>query len=561
MIKKFIYKRNFTIIFLVFTAAVIIGGGTFLYKSVSKIKSDYNELNSIAVKNMSLLMDSAFDESVMITANIAIDNYVTSYVFSSNSEEIFDDIGSKVRLKLDSYVGINDYIQSAYVYSGDGKVIRTDKDGGDSAVYVSSQYLEEISAGFSDDQVIIVPPISSNNEIFCVCKKMSENGKDGYVILNINMRKLISVLADRSIEYSYYIHSGDEILYSRNGRDIFLKDGVLKTGFHKDSRNMYNVSSVQSEKYEWSYARGEICDGYRREMLLTVVTNLLVILLLVFFSFIAAYLISERMSRPLKSLSLLFSGDTQLDEKMDEDVRIVAEKILNLINSNDSLKKELELKIAQLNDNRIANLQAQINPHFLYNSLNIINWTVWEEAGEDSKSLMMISTLADLLAYTTNLSDVFVRLSDEIHYTGLYVDLLKYRYNNSFEAVFDIPPELCDMKTVKLCLQPIIENSVYHGFGKNTSDKLIEIKAERRDEDVFLIIKDNGTGIPEEKMTDLLHRLDDSDGLLKEHIGLANVKNRMKLLYGNDAEMIISSVPGEGTTVTLKFRYEEFINQ
>ena len=560
MLKKYISKKNFVLIFIMFSAVILIGGSMLLYDKVSKIKSDYEEINSVAVKNMSLLMDTAFDEAVMIIANIEIDNYVRSYVFTGNSEEIFDDIDEKVKLKLQSYVGINEYIESICVYSSDKKRVNTET-GED--IYESFEYIDDICKDSKDGETIITPlkGIDKSSERFCVCKRLTEWDKYGYVMMKINMRRLVSVLADRNAELSYYVYNDDEILYSRNGRDVFLKEGVLRNGFYKDSSRVYNVSSISSSKYDWKYARGYVCKDYNKEILMSVALNILIMLLLILASTIPAYFISERISKPVKRLSLLFSGNTYLDDKMDEDVRVVAEKILNIINSNAKLKSELEQKIAQLNDNRIANLQAQINPHFLYNSLNIINWTVFEEAGADSKSMKMIAELADLLAYTTNLSDVFVRFSDEIHNTKLYVNLLKYRYNNSFDVVFDVDAELNDIKIVKLCLQPIIENSVYHGFGKKESDKLINIRAYIKNDDVYIIIKDNGVGIEKEKMKLLKQSLDNCDGLLKEHIGLANVKNRLKLLYGDEADLFITSVLGEGTTVVLKFLYEDFNNR
>ena len=169
-------------------------------------------------------------------------------------------------------------------------------------------------------------------------------------------------------------------------------------------------------------------------------------------------------------------------------------------------------------------LQSQINPHFLYNTLDSITWMI--ESGKNEEAAFMITQLAKLFRISLSKGHTVIRIRDELQHAQSYVNIQKVRYKNKFEVVFDIRPDILDDCIVKLVLQPILENAINYG------------------------VRDNGMGIPEEEI-DLL--LKDTNRVHKKGsgVGLVNVNNRLRLLFGEPYGLQIESELDEGTTVTV----------
>lgn len=209
---------------------------------------------------------------------------------------------------------------------------------------------------------------------------------------------------------------------------------------------------------------------------------------------------------------------------------------------------ELEKKKAEL-----SALQSQINPHFLYNTL------------ENLKGYGYLLNSHEIVEITTSLSYIMrycikgaetVRLREELECVRKYLNIISIRFDNRIEYQFDIPDEFMDAWLPRFILQPIVENAVYHGLEALPGGGLLQIRARHADGVLFITIQDNGTGIPKETLQSLQRQLDLSNAqdtlqpFGERSIGLININNRLRVIYGSEYHLTIESAPNWGTSVT-----------
>jgi two-component system, sensor histidine kinase YesM len=218
---------------------------------------------------------------------------------------------------------------------------------------------------------------------------------------------------------------------------------------------------------------------------------------------------------------------------------------INTLISN--LKKQSEYIYEISNKQREDELNAivaQINPHFLYNTLDCINWMAIKR--ENYEVSEMISSLAQILRYSIRTPNEEVTVFEAVDWLKKYLYLHEVRFNNCFKSEFDVQDEVLNCRIYKLLLQPIVENAVIHGFKGFDSGRLLSVRiAVFQDSLIRIVIEDNGNGIPREKAAYL------PDGRKENGIGIKNVYERLKMYYGNKADMTVSSEENKGTMVTI----------
>lgn len=192
-------------------------------------------------------------------------------------------------------------------------------------------------------------------------------------------------------------------------------------------------------------------------------------------------------------------------------------------------------------------LQSQINPHFLFNTLEVIRMSAVIEGSKTSSQ--MIYHLSRLFRYTLEGKES-VPLYVELEHANQYLQLVQLQHPNKLSVVTDVPQHIRSITVQKLILQPIVENFMEHGFRKDRDNNQLEIKASEIDGKIKMTIKDNGSGITEERLKQVKEHLDDEDDTLQS-IGLKNVHQRLKMKYGEEFGLTLESIENEGTIVTI----------
>jgi two-component system sensor histidine kinase YesM len=282
----------------------------------------------------------------------------------------------------------------------------------------------------------------------------------------------------------------------------------------------------------------------RRILIMIMIMSALFILV----SFVLSYMISMGFSRKiintLKIVEQVGEGnfDTRLQYDRQEEFAFFYDRLNKMADNIKRLIYEnYEVKLRQ-KDFEIMVLNVQLNPHFLYNTLNIINWICIEENAYRSSNVII--QLSRMLQYTSDNTMELTRLRNDIEWIRQYVNIMAIRYENKFSVVYDISDKLMEMRVPKLFLQPLIENAIIHGFKNIQNGGILNISGVLLEDEMLFSVKDNGIGMSRKEVAAVMEYESSS-------IGIQNTDKRIKMIYGDKYGLCIRSESGAGTIVTI----------
>jgi len=286
--------------------------------------------------------------------------------------------------------------------------------------------------------------------------------------------------------------------------------------------------------------------------------------LLLLSAVVIAVLFSDKLTKPITELRISmkkvekgnFEG-IQLDDTGDSEIgmlhrsfNVMTDEIQNLMDDkikNQKEKYKLELRA----------LQSQINPHFLYNTLDSIVWMA--EGGNNQEVVIMTASLAKLLRQSISNEEELVTIEKEVGYVKSYLTIQKMRYRDQLTYEIDVDPEIYSFQIVKLTLQPLVENAIYHGIKYRETKGTIIIKGHETETGIIIQVIDNGIGMDEET---LCHIFDKKEKNAKNNgVAIENVNRRIKLHYGEEYGLKYESKVDEGTIVSIILPKEEGVHR
>jgi two-component system sensor histidine kinase YesM len=282
---------------------------------------------------------------------------------------------------------------------------------------------------------------------------------------------------------------------------------------------------------------------------------LVIPMLMIFVALIAATLLSHRITRNILLLRNAMKSVQRGNIEPQVYVRSRDEigELSNVFNSMVGQIKHLFEDVKEREKHKrifeFKALQAQINPHFLFNTLNSIKWMAELQRADNIQH--MVTALLKLLHLSMGKGEEFITIREELEYVENYLTIQKIRYLNKFTVRMDIEQEILDSRTIKFLLQPIVENALIHGLEQLDGKGLITIKGYRSGSAVKFEIIDNGVGIPEHKLDQLLNQSDLPRIEGFNGIGITNVNDRIKLHFGESYGVHLESVPGLFTKVEI----------
>lgn len=273
-------------------------------------------------------------------------------------------------------------------------------------------------------------------------------------------------------------------------------------------------------------------------------------LLLTGFAMIAAFAFSKAITKPVYALIKAservakgdFSANTPLPR--ERDFKVLTESFNHMETQIGRLIYEnYEISLRE-KETQLMALSLQINPHFLYNTLNTINLLALKN--EDEETADMIISLSEMLQYTFKNQAEMASVADEMAWVSNYLFIMSKRFDGVFQTKIDLDESLIDCKIPKLLIQPLVENSILHGFQDRTEGGILNIGITRQEEGMCITVSDNGKGMSEEMIAHCL-KMPEKEG----HIGLANVYTRLQLLYGEQYHISIRSEPKQYTDIQI----------
>ena len=395
----------------------------------------------------------------------------------------------------------------------------------------------------------------------------------GVIVVNINVKdykKILKSTFPENYENLYLFNENGDILISWNERlvnddkyiqaawqagknhtnNVWAKVGGERYLFNTDFNSSYGITMVSMISYEAKlHSLIRVAEGY----LLIFVLNCFVVMVIAYFS-------TMRIFKQIKYMIHVFDEaergvyPKEPRRMMKDEYDIIMNNIiylfLNTVQLNSRLKeKEFEQQLSEL-----TALQLQINPHFLYNTLQSMELEIMKNSGNSSEATMCIQNLSDILKYSLGNPLDLVTLQEEINYLKEYVEIQKYRFGDKFIVYYEIEEGLETAKVFRLMLQPLVENSILHGIRKIDKKGYIKVKAFRKNNRILFHVIDTGIGMKSKEIEELNRRLYDKNA---PSIGLRNINSRLLLRYGEDSYLKIQSKMNYGTCITFQIPYDE----
>lgn len=290
-------------------------------------------------------------------------------------------------------------------------------------------------------------------------------------------------------------------------------------------------------------------DGIKFRFFVLFVADLFLFLLAMINAFI-----SDKISNPIKSLDgsvrEIESGnlDVEILPSGSYEVEHLGKSIKNMLGRIKVLMSDLVAEHNAKRKSEFDTLQSQINPHFLYNTLDIIVWMIENENSD--KAVNIVTALAKFFRISLSKGKNIITVKDEVEHVRNYLMIQNMRFKNRFEYSIDVDEKVLSYSSLKLMLQPLVENAIYHGMEFMDGDGEIDVKVFKEDDSLYFTITDNGLGMSEDMVETLLSK-DFVSSKKGSGIGVKNVNERIKLYFGSEYGLKVESEPDEGTKITI----------
>lgn len=554
--KKIFKKIEFKISAYFFVISILIISlmlFSWYKQSSSKLMTYEKEETSQEVKNASIYVASYLEKNKNLASLLAM---------SAESQNIMDDKTDFKNLKDIIKVSekSDEFIKKIFLVSENGNIIsnekvnlETNKDMKNISWY--KKLINSNNMAFASKADFSKISSDSSKNIISISKEIKDknNKRLGFVVINLSYKFLEDFLSTINFGkdgYVFILSSEEELLFkSKNMEDFGKKDyeKLLKKRMKPEKMDFVS-SNVFIPNTQWKLVGISFSNAISNLKKQLIESSLILALIVFILTLLVSIFVSKKISKPI---IYLIGEIKKTDKKLykikslpqaSSEIQILTKEYNNLIDRIFVLTEDIEKKEEQKRTYQVKALQSQINPHFLYNTLDTILWLV--EFGENEKAIKVTKNLGMLLRNSLDIDEDFVKLDKEIGHAKNYLDIQKIRYDNKFTYEFIKKIQTSSLYVPKLILQPIIENAIYHGIREKNSKSYINIIVEEKPDYLIIKIIDNGLG-PKEKKENVKTKLGG--------IGMENVNNRIKLLCGEKYNLKMQRENGE-TIVTYKLK-------
>ena len=547
-----IFLRTFLFITTLTVIPFIVLSIMFYSNTLKNIREEITLENSYMFDNSVNIIDRTLMEVDTLSSSLASNESTQLYTINNVSTDSFKTISRLAKTLPIIYR----YIDSIYIYSEQTDTVIMDNNSIPLSDLSDTDWINAYRAVTSPKGTII--PRSKNNvypQLITIIKPIYvADEKKGAIIMNINAQSIYNsmlyqqykdgrlfflVNADNKIiissELSYFNTYPDDI-----GLNTLTIESNPKNSVYEINDKNYVVLSGDSSISDYKYISAYPLELYEHKLSTMKLQIIGILLLLMIIIFILAYVASVRSYSPLNEIiSFLDNSQPPADSIEEEDKN----ELMYIINSIQTHIND-KTKMAEILEERMKLLRKS-----QYDMLQTINWMAYNMSNSENPVSKSLINLASFFRNTLT-SGYFVSIENEIKYTKEYVNILALRYGDLFDIEWDIDESILSYTIIKICLQPIIENAVYHGIKQKNDKGLIKIKGLCDDNNIILIVSDDGIGIEKDALDELNKTLSETSFTNeKSHIGLSNVNQRIKIIFGDSYGIHVESTVGVGTDV------------
>lgn len=538
-------------------------------------------------------VDTQFSDSRYIIATLHQNKLVNAFFSMPHPEQLYDEIEVRLTETLKSFVNSNAAIDSIYLYSSLSDQAATNIQLIPLPLMQDDNWISYLTPEAEGENIILVSRQKNDRYPFLLSmiQYWEKNGNKAAIILNLDFSRMspLTNVSSNPYQHIYLVTDDNQVMYRRYQQELLepLADFPLLTNL-KDTSALTSavistgsgsciLAQIHAQNAPWYYVTVTNLDVYSQKLssntlfLIVFFAALLAVIVLI------SFLFSFHSTKPTyKLMEVLEHPEIAFSKPAlaSNEIQYISEHIVSYAQRNQELSDELTKRLNLLNDTKMLALQSQINPHFLFNTINMIYLYECDELGYQHKIPLLTLKLSRILKYAFQSTDL-VSLSTELDFVKTYLALMQERYNNLFQVIYDVNPDLLSIEVPKLFIQPLIENSIFHGLAKcqkkdaaltiricKASDRKIcgkeakntdtntEFKEISKEEKCMIVVEDNGIGIDTITL-EKLRNIIEEEMPQSTSVGLRNVVIRMKLLYGNSFSFTIDSEVGKGSSFTL----------
>lgn len=416
--------------------------------------------------------------------------------------------------------------------------------------FMTAPHVETIFEGYYPWVVTMTAPLEGGGEAAWVSLDLSFSGISSYIKnVSIGQRGYCFLMDDAG---NIIYHPQQQLIYAGLKSEDTEALAALEDGAYADDTVIYSVASVGESgwravgvSYVDELVNRNVNDMIRLSLWLAVVVLAVAVL--------TSWLLSRLIGKPLRGLaSAMESFESDADHFTyrpvggTREVQELSDSFEHMVLRIQELMTTVREEEVNLRKTELKALQAQINPHFLYNTLDSIAWMC--EQGRNADAVKMVHALARLFRISISRGHELIPIAKELEHAESYLQIQMYRYKNQFTYTFDVDPDCLGYYCNKITLQPIIENSINHGLDLMVDEGRIDVRGRFDGDDIVFSVQDNGVGMSPEQLEAIMqHGPTDRTG-----IGIKNVNDRLKIYFGRSYGLSITSEPDVGTCVEIR---------
>lgn len=569
MQKVFFQKRfiRYLLLLMVPTCIVFIFFMAAFHSEMDK-KIDQEGKNSLASvnANLDLMINNVLFQNQQFTndAYMALslkkllrrgDNLQLSYsdaIYQRNMKAMLYSVTASYPFIKSVYLYLNGY--DYYFKSGEGvaEVLDEDREGW----WQSCQNLKEGTRSIVETRMD--SSYGGNKQVLTFYQKMLL--LDGVVIVNIDVneyRELLDDILSGSNETILFLNDEEQVIFAwhdKNGlEDSFdwylYQDSANKIVWEKLAGHRYMIHSAENSEFGIRVVSLMDYQEKKESMVSAIHLFILIFILNALIMLVLAYLNTSRTFKQLHYMINVFHDAEQgvytvsHKSEIKDEYDVIMNNIIYLFLQDMKLKDELKRKQYEKELSQLEALQLQINPHFLFNTLQTVQLEVKKLGTGSLKAQRVLENLADILKYS--LADPLepISLREEIAYLKKYVAIQKIRFGDKFIIYYEVDENLLDFPVFRLMLQPLVENSILHGIRYKDGCGYIKLRVYEREQRIYFKVIDNGVGMTREECERLRESIRNAD---VHQIGLANVNNRLRLYFGELSQIKVQAKWGMG---------------
>lgn len=456
---------------------------------------------------------------------------------------------------IDSAVDYSNFVKSIYVVNNNTNMIFSNLQNETIDKFFDKEWVKE----YSDEMTMPTVRYINGREqkYLSFIYPVGYQGKnESAIAINIDFFALYSMFKETDNVF-YILNESDDVIFGteENNALPINKSELMK---FKDKNSIKYINNKMIGLYTISNHNNKLMIYIKNSnfMRMYIMYQLVIVFYTLIILFVV-YMLSKKYATyyynnitDIIDLLSLYDAESDAIKKSDE-FEFIKNNVTQLVTKNSMNEIQLSKKIIQLKQSQMSALQTQISPHFILNALNVVNLLLIEQGDLYSNALKINENIAKILTHVLANGRYIINIEEEIECTKDYLEIGRIRKNNSFTVEWNVDEALLKYRTIKFILQPIVENSVEHGFSGFRGKGKIVIEIKKRNESICFIVTDNGRGMSRERLSELNEGLIKNEFPIKKNIAILNVHQRIRLVFGEEYGVKILKSDENGTAVKM----------